>query len=136
MRQEASIVILYDSEGRVLLQHRTQDAPFLAGYWAFFGGGIKPGETPEDAARREAREELGYEMTAPRLVAEEDYDVEGIQGRFYVFVERLRGEKEDLRLLEGQDWGWFRPEDLDGRKMLEQGRHIVRLVCEYIKKEG
>jgi len=52
-------VLLLDELDRVLL-FRGQDAtnPSLP-FWFPAGGGIEPGETPEEAARREVREETG-----------------------------------------------------------------------------
>jgi len=37
-------------------------------YWAVPGGGMEPGESPEDAAKREILEELGLEVSLERLV--------------------------------------------------------------------
>jgi 8-oxo-dGTP diphosphatase len=48
-------------EGRVLLGLRAPDAAWLADAWDIFGGHVEAGETPEDALRRELREELGIE---------------------------------------------------------------------------
>lgn len=36
--------------------------------WYFPGGGLKPGESPEQAARREAKEEVGADLGELRLV--------------------------------------------------------------------
>lgn len=47
-------VFFVDGDGRVLLQRRRDN-----GLWAGTGGALEPGETFEDAARREAYEELG-----------------------------------------------------------------------------
>ncbi len=46
--------------GRILLIRRRKDG--AEPYWVFPGGGVEMGETPEQAAMREAREELGIEV--------------------------------------------------------------------------
>ena len=56
--KEVSVLILYNTDGRLLLQHRTKDAPTFPDYWAFFGGGIEECESAEEAVRRESLEEL------------------------------------------------------------------------------
>ncbi len=49
-------VILRDREGAILLQRRTDD-----GLWGLPGGIMEPGESLEETARRELREEVGLE---------------------------------------------------------------------------
>lgn len=51
----------------VLLQRRAT-GPF-AGQWELPGGKVRPGEAPDIAAVREAGEELGVPVQAPRLLA-------------------------------------------------------------------
>jgi ADP-ribose pyrophosphatase YjhB (NUDIX family) len=60
----AGICFITD-DGRVLLLKRA-GSPHT-GTWAYPGGGIEAGETPEQAARREVREECGYDYTGPLL---------------------------------------------------------------------
>ena len=54
--REAVRVLLFDEANRVLLV-RFWDGN--RSWWSTPGGGLEPGETDEDAARRELREELG-----------------------------------------------------------------------------
>jgi ADP-ribose pyrophosphatase YjhB (NUDIX family) len=51
---------------RVLLAKRAR-AP-LRGYWDLVGGFVEPGESAEEAAKREAREELGVSVELDRLL--------------------------------------------------------------------
>lgn len=56
---EIALVLLVDRSGAVLLQHRDGHAPVSPNQWSLPGGHIEPGETPEEAARRELLEETG-----------------------------------------------------------------------------
>lgn len=58
--------IVFDELGRVLLIRRKND-PFR-GQYAFPGGFIEIGETAEDSARRELKEETGIEAGELRLL--------------------------------------------------------------------
>src|SRR6266849_7078471 len=66
--RNVSVLILYNNDSKILLQHRTKDAPTFPDYWAFFGGGIEEGESAEQAVKREGLEELGYAVTAATLL--------------------------------------------------------------------
>ncbi|MEO6092997.1 MAG: CoA pyrophosphatase [Novosphingobium sp.] len=59
-------------EPGVLLLHRPSDMRAHPGQIAFPGGKIDPGETPVEAALREAWEELGIHSAAVRVVGEGD----------------------------------------------------------------
>lgn len=100
-----SAIILYDEQERILLQHRTDDAPTFAGYWSFFGGGVEPGETPEQAAVREAFEELSYALKRPQHWMCQPFVHEGRTYTQYIFLERYDGT--DLVLGEGQAMKWY-----------------------------
>ncbi|MEM9213472.1 MAG: NUDIX hydrolase [Cyanobacteria bacterium P01_F01_bin.150] len=57
---EVAIAILHQP-GRFLMQLR-DDIPTIRypGHWAFFGGHLEPGETPDDGISRELLEEINF----------------------------------------------------------------------------
>jgi mutator protein MutT len=61
-RAAVAVTIAGDHEGRAsfLITRRASKLKSHAGQWALPGGRIDPGETPEDAALRELREEVGF----------------------------------------------------------------------------
>ena len=67
-RRGRAAVVLRD-ETRVALIRRVRDGRT---YFVFPGGGIRTGETPAEAAAREAHDELGVQVVlGPRLLIEE-----------------------------------------------------------------
>jgi 8-oxo-dGTP pyrophosphatase MutT (NUDIX family) len=56
----AARVLLFDEQGRLLLLFDPD--PVRGGYWYPPGGRIEPGESPEQAARRELVEEVGLDV--------------------------------------------------------------------------
>jgi 8-oxo-dGTP diphosphatase len=132
MELKSSNIILYDSDERLLLQHRTWDAERLPGYWAFFGGGIKEEESPESAVRREALEEIGYTPIEPLLFVQQNFRIMDDCGYMYVFIEPFNGEKVELKLQEGQGWGWFNALETDNLKMIDHDRKIIKTLSNYL----
>lgn len=63
-RQLAAVVLVNDIK-QLLLQYRGPGAPTSPNQWSLLGGGIEPGETAEEAARREVREETGLHLQKP-----------------------------------------------------------------------
>lgn len=57
-RPNVSLIVFRKSDGKFLLVHK----PRKNHAWQFPQGGIDPGETPEEAGRRELKEELGTEL--------------------------------------------------------------------------
>jgi 8-oxo-dGTP pyrophosphatase MutT (NUDIX family) len=61
VRRVGGRLLLIDPDGRLLLIHeRTDDG--AATFWITPGGGLEPGETPQQAAVRETYEETGIEI--------------------------------------------------------------------------
>lgn len=62
MRQRIIVCPIIENDGDVLLCRMASDRGVFPGQWALSGGGTEPGETIEEALRREIREELGDKL--------------------------------------------------------------------------
>lgn len=75
-------------QGRVLLLQRDPEG-FLGGQWDLPGGKLDPGEEPDEAARRELREEAGLEAAeVVELAHYSNPDVQGDDFRFHTVTYR------------------------------------------------
>jgi 8-oxo-dGTP diphosphatase len=92
IRRVGAIVACVDPSGRVLLV-RQRGGPF-AGAWLLPGGGVEEGESPEDAVRRETREETGCELTQLAHVAtyEVDESTEDFRSLMHLYRATAVGE--------------------------------------------
>jgi len=132
--RDVSVLILYTLTGHILLQHRTDDAVRLPGYWAFFGGGIEQGENPTEALKREILEELSHLVQNPKFLLAQTFSEEGndYDNTKYVFVEEYQGQS--LQLGEGQAMGWFLPHETHALKMVGHDRFVVQQVRDYLNR--
>src|SRR3954470_23355288 len=107
----ASIFLHHAPSGRVLLQHRTDDAPSFPGFWGMFGGGEEPedGGDPNCTVRRELQEELGLALEPVRIVRLWDYMTSRGSHR-YVFLYPWDDPDYPFAQTEGQGRGWYTPE--------------------------
>jgi isopentenyldiphosphate isomerase len=78
---------VFNSRGEVYLQKRPEWKDIQPGKWdTAVGGHIDYGETPEEALRREVREELGMEAFTPERVGK--YVFDSTRERELVYVNR------------------------------------------------
>jgi 8-oxo-dGTP pyrophosphatase MutT (NUDIX family) len=99
MRQRAAGIIIKD--GKILLLYRRREGNV---YYIVPGGGIEEGETPEQAAIREIKEETNLDVEIDRLFFEFDgtrnsheyfFTVKNIQGEACLGGEELEKNSEE-----------------------------------------
>ena len=116
-RTGCSVIVVRD--GKVLLVKRGKE-PFR-GCWSLPGGGQEAGETLEDCARRELREETGLEAGALEFVAARDRisrnDAGAVIHHFVLstfFARDASGEASALD--DALDAGWFTLSEMKKRE--------------------
>lgn len=111
MKHEIILAVIV-REGEILLGHRTPLRDWYANCWDLIGGHIEAGETPEEALRRECREEVGIEITRAHAVAVELSDPQ-IKPHAFV-VSQWEGEIRNMAPEEHDELSWVRPAELPG----------------------
>jgi ADP-ribose pyrophosphatase YjhB (NUDIX family) len=118
----ATSVVIHDDEGRVLLLKHV----FRPGSgWGVPGGFLAKREQPEDAIRRELREEIGLELDALELGFV--HTLEFTNQIEIVFRARGRGEPRP-RGLEIETYRWFPTSELPEELPASQRRVIARTL--------
>ena len=98
MRIRSGIILIEDDKLALIERHR-------AGlhYFTFPGGGVDKGESPEQAAIREAEEELGIQVEIKQKVADVHF---GERPQYYFLAKRFGGE---FGTGTGEEYGEFNP---------------------------
>jgi 8-oxo-dGTP pyrophosphatase MutT (NUDIX family) len=126
LRRLVARVVLLDPDDRVLLIRSSDPAaPTLPGWWELPGGGIDPGESPEQAALRELHEETGLAaeyISGPVWLHHVEFDFAGMHFDQHETVHLARGQGGEYRpaALEGIEAAamhgarWWPPDALGG----------------------
>ena len=101
--------VIRDGEGRIFATQRGY-GPYKDG-WEFPGGKIEPGETPEEALKREIREELDAEIEVGESAGRIEYDYPEFHLSMDCFFCVLLSGAPILK--EHEAAKWLRPEELD-----------------------
>jgi 8-oxo-dGTP diphosphatase len=122
LRLVAAALMLRGDE--VLICQRRPDQP-MAMQWEFPGGKIEPGESPEQALKRELNEELGIEATVGAKVTHirHNYRHGGAVDLQFFAVYEFRGEIEN-RIF--NDVRWVKLDALPGYDFLVADRGLIK----------
>ncbi len=122
-RIEVAAGIITDHSGRVLVAQRNYPHHQF-GKWEFPGGKLKPGETVEQALRRECLEELGIYVsrTEPLITVRHDYP----ERKVTLNVLRVTAYRGVAVGREGQALQWLAPDDLATVDLLSGNRPVVK----------
>ena len=107
----AAIII---KEGKVFATQRGYGE--WQGWWEFPGGKIEPGECPQDALKREIKEELDAEIEVGDLLETVEWDYPTFHLTMHCYICTLTSES--MHLNEHEASAWLTKETLDSVKWL------------------
>ena len=112
--------VLVERDGRVLLGRRAIEPG--RGLWEIPGGFLDLGEHPDDGARREAREELGVDVTLTGFLGTyvDRWGPDWVQVNVYLAETDGEPAPADGEVLVV---AWFAPEDLPAEEQMVPGHH-------------
>ncbi|HJU05807.1 MAG TPA: 8-oxo-dGTP diphosphatase MutT [Nitrospiraceae bacterium] len=113
-------------QGRRYLITRRKPGVHLGGMWEFPGGKRETGEAMEDCLRRELREELNIEVTAPLPYRVVRHAYPGKLVELYVFFCSI--EQGQPQALGCQDFRWVVPEDLHNFEFPPADKPIIEAL--------
>ena len=124
---EVVVAVAFDKDGRFLMTSRPEGKVY-AGYWEFPGGKIEPGETPQQALKREIEEELDTEIAVHEKIGTIEYDYPAFHLSMDCFwCEVLSG---DLVLKEAEAARWLTKDELDSVQWLPADQTILEKIRE------
>ena len=95
-------------------------------YWEFPGGKKEPGESPEEALKREIWEELETRVVVERFMQTIEYDYPDFHLTMHCYWCRI--ERGILTLKEHKSALWLKPDELDGLGWLPADQEIVAKI--------
>lgn len=99
---EVVAAIIHDSEGRIFATQRGYGE--FKDYWEFPGGKMEPGESPEEALKREILEELDTGIVVERLVKTVDIDYPKFHLKMHCFWCHVESGRLTLKEHEAARW--------------------------------
>lgn len=97
------------------------------GWWEFPGGKMEPGESPQEALKREIREELEAEITVGQLLETVEWDYPAFHLTMHCFVCSLISE--DMHLNEHEAAAWLTKETLHTVKWLPADEGLIQMIA-------
>ena len=100
------------------------------GWWEFPGGKIEPGECPQEALKREIKEELDADIAVGDLLDTVEWDYPTFHLTMHCYVCTL--ESESLNLNEHSDAAWLTKDTLESVKWLPADLVLLEKIAERI----
>ena len=123
---EVVAAIIHDDNGRIFATQRGY-GDFKDG-WEFPGGKMEPGESPEEALKREIWEELETSIVVERLVQTVEWDYPKFHLTMHCFWCHL--ESGSLTLKEHEAARWLTIDQLDSVDWLPADLQVINILSD------
>lgn len=124
-----AIAVIVDSDNKILLLKRgdVKDI-WMPNKWSLVGGGVEKGENPEEAVKREIKEETNLDIN--EFI--ESFSINRDDTIEYVYVSRYNGEDYEIQLdYENSGYGWFSVAEIN---YLDTVPHLMEYLTLIFKK--
>ena len=111
---EVVAAIIHDAQGRIFATQRGYGE--WKDWWEFPGGKVEVGESPEEALKREIREELSTDICIDKFLCTVEYDYPTFHLTMRCYICSLLAES--LHLNEHEDARWLTTDELDSMNWL------------------
>ena len=123
-RIEVVAAIIHDEEGRIFTTQRGYGE--MKDGWEFPGGKMEPGESPEEALKREIWEELETKIVVEKLVQTVEWDYPAFHLTMHCFWCHI--ESGSLKLKEHEAAKWLTKYQLNSVDWLPADRIVVETI--------
>jgi 8-oxo-dGTP diphosphatase len=112
-------------DGRFFIARRKAGGD-LGDKWEFPGGKVEPGESDEEALRREYLEEFGVSIQTGALLGSASFEHHG--KAYVVNAYRIYLSGQDLTLHEHTRWRWADPGEIEALDFAESDRKLLPVL--------
>ena len=125
---EVVAAIIHDNKGRIFVTQRGYGE--YKDWWEFPGGKMEAGEMPEEALKREIREELETRIVVERLVETVEWDYPTFHLTMHCYLCHV--ECGHLELKEHEAAKWLNKDELESVNWLPADREVVRHLLKMV----
>lgn len=117
-------VVIFDHQNKILMVRLT----YYPNTWTFVGGGVDSKETPENAAKRESKEEVGIELKDIDFVTKLKFNFENKKDTVFVYKATVENTNVTIDHTEVAEAVWF-----DLSELPSMGKNAKRILASVLE---